>query len=101
MEVEVSLSVVLTEEEGEPFDQAAAVAGAQNRQHLYGSVSLSLALSSVGSEDAVCTKAAVSPVWNVDNDNSQIMQGHFLFRTSINVNIFIRPSANHDTLDAT
>lgn len=99
--MEVSLSVVLTEEEGELFDQAAVVAGAQNCQHLYGSVSLSLALNSVGSEDAVCTKAAVSPVWNVDNDNSQITQGHFLFRTSININIFIRASANHDTLEAT
>lgn len=70
--MEVSLSVVLTEEEGELFDQAAVVAGALNRQHLYDSVSLSLALSSVGYEDAVCTKAVVSPGWNVDNDNSQI-----------------------------
>lgn len=99
--MEVSLSVVLTEVEGEVFDQAAVVAGAQNRQHLCGSVSLSLALSSVGSEDAVCTKAAVSPGWNIENDNNQITQGHFLFRTSININIFIRTSANHDTLEAT
>lgn len=99
--MEVSLLVVLTEEEGELFDQVAVVARALNRQHLYGSVSLSPALGSVGSEDAVCTKAVVSPGWNVDSDNSQTTQGHFLVRTSININIFIRASANHDTLEAT
>lgn len=99
--MEVSLLVVLTEEEGELFDQVAVVAGALNRQHLYGSVCLSLALSSVGSEDAVCTKAVVSPGWNVDSDNSQITQEHFPFRTSIKINIFIPASANHDALDAT
>lgn len=97
--MEVNLSVVLTEEEGELCDQAAVVAGAANRQHLCGSVSL--ALSSVGSGDAVCTKAAVSPGWNVENDNSQITHRHFLYRTSININIYSRASANHDTLVAT
>lgn len=99
--MEVGLLVVLTEAEGELYDQVAVVVGALNCQHLYGSVSLSLALSSVGSEDAVCTKAVVSPGWNVDNDNSQITHGHFLFRTSIDIHIFIRASANHDTLEAT
>lgn len=59
---EVSLWVDLTEEEEEeqqrPSDPAWVAVVVQNCQHLYGTVSLSLA---VDYEDAVCTKTAVYP----------------------------------------
>lgn len=59
---EVSLWVDLTEEEEEeqqqPSDPAWVAVVVQNCLHLYGTVSLSLA---VDYEDAVCTKTAVYP----------------------------------------
>lgn len=53
------LLVVLMEEEEEPLGLVVAV---QDRHHLSDSVWLSLALTSAGFEDVVCTNVAVAPV---------------------------------------
>lgn len=59
---EVRLLVVLMVEEEEVRGPGPEVVAAEGHHHLSGSVWLSLALTSVDFEDAVCTKAAAAPV---------------------------------------